>query len=285
MMEETIQDVHDHLDEIKEKLNLSRFDTTVLLSIPIVLFLITATATWLPSFLSSTFGVSPYVGPIIMGFVVFPISLGILQYASAYFKDNLGRRLIALDGYLLGIWFTIPLLFGYPLKILLELYEKHIPSSLYLNAAAWLFSFGCFLALHYLAAILVSSRFWNGVDGWLKANVPRKYGEFRDKDMELTGILTFAHYFSVQANVSYVTRIKKFTLSMLAGLLAFTSIAFVQACRSSCGDDITTLLVALVAIATAMLAFLPLRSANRHASNGSTRKDPADATVKRGMSE
>jgi len=247
--------------EIIEKLNMSRLDTTVLYTVPFALFLVSASFTWLSDLLSKTFGTASEIWQgVMIAFVLSPMSIGIIVYLAAYLRDNLRLRFVALNAYLLGIWFAIPLLVGYPCKVLLGLVERAYVFNVYLGVVSWSYILlGVFGYGFILAGLSVSRAYWNGIIGWLGTHTREKFKEHLKKFPDPDMILAFSNTWAEPSAGISLRKMRKRYSFILTGafviLLAAAALSYLTGNIKAGDGDI--LLIGIAATATAAMTIYP----------------------------
>jgi len=226
------------LDELKEKLNLSRFDNTILFTIPFTLFLASAVATWIPGFVSHLFSV-----PIeIVYFSLFLVSLsmfsGIVLYITAYFKDDLNGRMEALNPYLLSVYFVIFLSSIYVVNWLNSQLSRFLQPNSHLEQLMLLYNvFGLLFAGSTLVILILINLFWTSIADWCSDNIPHKYQRLVEEKTEPFGLWTTRIWLKTD-----LRQLRKWYSFILAGETALMSVIAINAVyRLSCGGIAITL--------------------------------------------
>ena len=179
------------LEELKEKLNLQRLDNTILFTIPFTLFLTSALATWLPDFMSRTFGLATEMIQISMFFIFLLMFWGIISYLASYFKDDLAGRLEALNPYLLLVYFVMVFSSVYTVNWLNIELRKFLYTNESLESVVTAYNVVVLSLVGGIVTVLiVLNLFWSSIDTWCRASIPRKYDELSRQKKEPFGSWT-----------------------------------------------------------------------------------------------
>jgi len=182
---ETNSELDSPFQEVREKLNLSRFDNTILFTIPFTLFLVSALATWVPGFLSRLFNVGVELMFFFLFFVFVPLILSIISYVSTYFRDDVTGRMGALNGYLLCVLFAILLSSAYLANWLNSELRKFAYPNSYLEQLVTVYHFFALLLVgFFLMTLTLIDIFWSGIVSWCMENIPHKYNRFIRRNEE-----------------------------------------------------------------------------------------------------